>query len=206
LQTNIYICIQREIVSSRVDTSLVSLSLDNRKYPNMNVDRRQDKRIIYTIRTKKAIEKKNCACIFISDFRQHSLKDIFICVYCLIKQKLVVMVGIVPFFFFLFFSFSLVLSQNFMWTNNGRSSRWSRLMLTFLLSLHTRFPSFLYLCRHEKRRRPRAREREKKERTVHLECMFEGVALKWRSTLPANKYTYYTFIQAYSRSQNWIDN
>jgi hypothetical protein len=34
-----------------------------------------------------ATEKKSCACIFISDFNPHSLKDIYMNVYFLIKQK-----------------------------------------------------------------------------------------------------------------------
>jgi thiamine phosphate synthase YjbQ (UPF0047 family) len=32
-------------------------------------------------RTMMATEKKSCACIFISDFNPHSLKDIFECIF-----------------------------------------------------------------------------------------------------------------------------
>lgn len=37
------------------------------------------------------------------------------------------------------------------------------------------------------------RERKKKERTIHLEFVFERVALKWRSSLPAHKHTLHLY-------------
>jgi hypothetical protein len=75
-------------------------------------------------------------------------------------------------------------------------------MLTFLLPFTLSFPHFFtYVGIKREDGKERERERKKENCTFRV-YVFEGVALKRRSTLPANKYTYYTFIQAYSRSQN----